>query len=155
MTVVPVPGTWSQPEHGHQSSPDIVTITESSYSCKLFKLNSQWKLVLQPTILMGKNKIKCFAKVNVFDSRDKSININEFSALCTALFKNEKGKPYPLDSQQISDLFMIFNVSGDGSMSMQEFVYCWNGWITKVRRRVSIIMALLELCFLDTLFFLK
>ena len=42
------------------------------------------------------------------------------------------GKPYPLDSQQISDLFMIFNTSGDGSMSMQEFVYCWNGWITKV-----------------------
>ena len=38
-----------------------------------------------------------------------------------------------MDSQQISDLFMIFNVSGDGSMSMQEFVYCWNGWITKVR----------------------
>lgn len=51
--------------------------------------------------------------------RDKSININEFTALCTALFKNEKGKPYKLDSQQISDLFMIFNVSGDGSMSMQ------------------------------------
>ena len=54
--------------------------------------------------------------------RDKSININEFSALCTALFKNDKGKPYPLDSQQISDLFMIFNTSGDGSMSMQEHI---------------------------------
>ena len=37
-----------------------------------------------------------------------------------------------MDAQQVSDLFMIFNVSGDGSMSMQEFVYCWNGWITKV-----------------------
>ena len=38
----------------------------------------------------------------------------------------------------ISDLFMIFNVSGDGSMSKQEFVYCWNGWIKKVchHRRV-------------------
>ena len=71
------------------------------------------------------------------DNSDKSININEFTALCTALFKNEKGKPYKLDSQQISDLFMIFNVSGDGSMSMQEFVYCWNGWITKVRYHLS------------------
>merc|ERR1712227_492577 len=72
----------------------------------------------------------CF---NTYDfDGDKSININEFSALCTALFKNDKGKPYPLDSQQISDLFMIFNTSGDGSMSMQEFVYCWNGWITKI-----------------------
>ena len=28
---------------------------------------------------------------------------------------------------------MIFNVSGDGSMSMQEFVYLYNGWLTKVR----------------------
>ena len=27
---------------------------------------------------------------------------------------------------------MIFNVQGDGSMSMQEFVYCWNGWIKKI-----------------------
>ena len=37
-----------------------------------------------------------------------------------------------MDAQLISDLFMIFNVSGDGSMSKQEFVYCWNGWIKKV-----------------------
>ena len=42
-----------------------------------------------------------------------------------------------MDSQQISDLFMIFNVSGDGSMSKQEFVFCWNGWIKKVSRRVT------------------
>ena len=27
---------------------------------------------------------------------------------------------------------MIFNVSGDGSMSKQEFVYLYNGWLTKV-----------------------
>ena len=37
-----------------------------------------------------------------------------------------------MDTQMISDLFMIFNVSGDGSMSKQEFVFCWNGWIKKV-----------------------
>ena len=67
--------------------------------------------------------------------RDKSININEFTAICTALFRNEYGKPYKMDSQLVSDLFMIFNVSGDGSMSKQEFVYCWNGWITKVQAR--------------------
>ena len=38
-----------------------------------------------------------------------------------------------MDVQQISDLFMMFNVSADGSMSKQEFVYCWNGWIKKVK----------------------
>ena len=41
-------------------------------------------------------------KSNTF-TRDKSININEFTALCTALFKNETGKPYKLDSQQIRE----------------------------------------------------
>ena len=47
-----------------------------------------------------------------------------------------------MDAQIISDLFMIFNVSGDGSMSKQEFVYCWNGWIKKiVRPRTAIIIV--------------
>ena len=47
-----------------------------------------------------------------------------------------------MDAQQVSDLFMIFNVSGDGSMSKQEFVYCWNGWIKKiVRPRTAIIIV--------------
>ena len=47
-----------------------------------------------------------------------------------------------MDAQMISDLFMIFNVSGDGSMSKQEFVYCWNGWIKKiVRPRTAIIIV--------------
>ena len=27
-------------------------------------------------------------------SRDNAININEFTAICKALFRNEKGKPY-------------------------------------------------------------
>ena len=37
-----------------------------------------------------------------------------------------------IDLQQISDMFMIFNTSGDGSMSKQEFTFCWNNWIKKV-----------------------
>ena len=37
-----------------------------------------------------------------------------------------------MDLQQVTELFMIFNVSGDGSMSKQEFVYLYNGWLTKV-----------------------
>ena len=41
----------------------------------------------------------------------------------------------------LSDLFMIFNVSGDGSMSMQEFVYCWNGWITKIVKPKSALVV--------------
>ena len=81
------------------------------------------------------------------------MNINEFTALIKALFRNEKGKPYPIDSHMITEIFNIFNKSGvriypisilrnnnskkfffgkDGSIDKAEFAYCWNNWIKKV-----------------------
>lgn len=30
----------------------------------------------------------------MFERRDSAININEFTSICKALFRNEKGKPY-------------------------------------------------------------
>ena len=51
-------------------------------------------------ILIGKKdliKISTLFPLNTFKSRDGSININEFTTLCTALFRNEAGKPYKLD----------------------------------------------------------
>ena len=54
---------------------------------------------------------------------------------------------FRMDTQQVSDLFMIFNVSGDGSMSKQEFVYCWNGWIKKVFLIPVVIIVALVLWF--------
>ena len=47
--------------------------------------------------------------------RDQSLNINEFTALLKALFRNEKGKPYPVDGYMANELFMIFNTSGVNS----------------------------------------
>ncbi len=44
--------------------------------------------------------------------RDNNLNINEFTALLKALFRNEKGKPYPIDAYMCNELFTIFNVSG-------------------------------------------
>ena len=38
-----------------------------------------------------------------------------------------------MDSALLSEIFLIFNVSGDGSMNIQEFVLCWNMWIKKVQ----------------------
>ena len=37
-----------------------------------------------------------------------------------------------IDSSTITELFSIFNVSGDGSMSIEEFRFCYNEWIKKV-----------------------
>ena len=42
-----------------------------------------------------------------------------------------------LDSQRVADMFMIFNVSGDGSMSRQEFKVCYDSWILKGAARLS------------------
>ena len=44
--------------------------------------------------------------------RDNAMNINEFTALIKALFRNEKGKPYPIDTHMITEIFNIFNKSG-------------------------------------------
>ena len=34
------------------------------------------------------------SRIYIFYPRDNAININEFTAICKALFRNEKGKPY-------------------------------------------------------------
>ena len=44
--------------------------------------------------------------------RDLSLNINEFSHLLKALFRNEKGRPYVVDDFMCNEIFMIFNKSG-------------------------------------------
>ena len=40
------------------------------------------------------------------------MNINEFTALIKALFRNEKGRPYPIDTHMITEIFNIFNKQG-------------------------------------------
>jgi len=72
---------------------------------------------------------------------DLSLNINEFTALLKALFRNEKGRPYNIDDHMCNEIFNIFNKSGDGSLSKEEFVYCWNNWIKKIVRPVSALIV--------------
>jgi len=84
-------------------------------------------------LLEIRNDEAALACFKTFDTDgDQAININEFTSLCTNLIRNHLGIPYKLDSQRVSDIFLIFNVSGDGSMSAQEFVFLWNGWIKKI-----------------------
>ena len=40
------------------------------------------------------------------------MNINEFTALIEAMFRNEKGRPYPIDTHMITAIFNIFNKQG-------------------------------------------
>ena len=43
-----------------------------------------------------------------------------------------------IDSSTITELFSIFNVSGDGSMSNDEFRFCYNEWIKKVSQSFTL-----------------
>ena len=70
------------------------------------------------------------------------MNINEFTALIKALFRNEKGKPYQIDNFMINEIFNIFNKSGDGSISKEEFAYMWNNWIKKIVRPISALLVI-------------
>ena len=72
---------------------------------------------------------------------DLSINIAEWNSLLKALFRNDKGVPYPIDEYQANDLFNIFNKGGDGSMSKEEYHFCWNNWIKKIVRPVSALLV--------------
>nr|ACO14708.1 Pyrazinamidase/nicotinamidase [Caligus clemensi] len=82
----------------------------------------------------------CF---KAFDKdEDNNLNISEFSSLLKALFRNEKGKPYPVDEQMCNDIFNIFNRQGDGSMNKEEFAYCWNNWIKKIVRPKSALLII-------------
>jgi len=72
---------------------------------------------------------------------DLSINIAEWTSLLKALFRNDKGVPYPIDEYQANDLFNIFNKGGDGSMSKEEYHFCWNNWIKKIVRPVSALLV--------------
>ena len=47
---------------------------------------------------------------------------------------------FRLDPSFVNDMFMIFNISGDGSMSKHEFSGCWDQWIKKVTNFSLILM---------------
>jgi len=109
------------------------------------KVNSKGKkkllyniLPLLARIWTSETMDACFKS---FDKdEDLSLNINEFSNLLKALFRNEKGRPYPVDDYMCNEIFMIFNKSGDGSINKEEFAFCWNAWIKKVVRPVSALL---------------
>ena len=44
---------------------------------------------------------------------------------------------FSIDPQRIADMFNIFNTSGDGSMSIQEFNEMYEKWIKKIIQPTS------------------
>ncbi|XP_076046627.1 nicotinamide amidase isoform X2 [Oratosquilla oratoria] len=67
---------------------------------------------------------------------DSSLNLAEFWALCRALFRDERGRPYPLESDLVERLFGIFDVNKDKVIDKDEFRFCWQRWIKKIVRPI-------------------
>ena len=50
------------------------------------------------------------------------MNINEFTALIKALFRNEKGRPYQVDNYMITEIFNIFNKQGVSNFLNYDYI---------------------------------
>ncbi|XP_071639161.1 uncharacterized protein Naam isoform X2 [Temnothorax longispinosus] len=69
----------------------------------------------------------CF---NAFDKDgDGFLSISEFDLICRALFRNDRGKIYGLEEDQLREVYSIFDLKGDGLIDREEFEVCWNRWI--------------------------
>ncbi|KAK3875685.1 hypothetical protein Pcinc_019459 [Petrolisthes cinctipes] len=72
---------------------------------------------------------------------DGFLSQQEFSALCRALFRNERGKPYPVDNSMLTTIFSIFDTNKDNVIDKEEFRYCWQKWIKQVVRPVTALVV--------------
>ncbi|XP_015596771.1 uncharacterized protein LOC107268477 [Cephus cinctus] len=69
----------------------------------------------------------CFT---AFDKdEDGFLSILEFELICRALFRNDRGKIYGLEEEQLREIYAIFDTKGDGLLDREEFELCWNRWI--------------------------
>lgn len=61
----------------------------------------------------------CFA---AFDKDgDGHLCLSEFELICRALFRNDRGKVYTLEENQLSEIYSIFDWKGDGQIDKEEF----------------------------------
>lgn len=65
---------------------------------------------------------------------DDRLNLAEFSIICRALFRNDKGHIYDVPPERLEQIFAVFDTNGDGFIDREEFKFCWNQWIKTVSR---------------------
>lgn len=64
----------------------------------------------------------CF---NAFDKdSDGLLSISEFDLICRALFRNDRGKIYGLEEDQLREVYSIFDLKDDGMIDKEEFEVC-------------------------------
>ncbi|XP_050577887.1 uncharacterized protein LOC126916281 [Bombus affinis] len=91
--------------------------------------------LLEPERSHQRNMDACFT---AFDKDgDGYLSITEFEFICRALFRNDRGKIYNVDENQLKEMYSIFDLNGDGKIDREEFEICWNRWIKTCTRPKS------------------
>ncbi|XP_061519558.1 uncharacterized protein LOC1281742 isoform X2 [Anopheles gambiae] len=68
---------------------------------------------------------------------DDRLSLNEFTLICRALFRNDKGHIYVVPSDRLEQMFAVFDKNEDGYIDREEFQFCWNQWIKTIVRPIS------------------
>lgn len=63
---------------------------------------------------------------------DDRLSLAEFTLICRALFRNDKGHIYVVQSDKLEQMFAVFDKNEDGYIDRDEFQFCWNQWIKTV-----------------------
>lgn len=69
---------------------------------------------------------------NVLFFSDDKLSLTEFSLICRALFRNDKGHIYVVAPDRLEQMFAVFDKNQDGYIDRDEFQFCWNNWIKTV-----------------------
>ncbi|XP_018342522.1 PREDICTED: uncharacterized protein LOC108748725 [Trachymyrmex septentrionalis] len=94
-----------------------------------------WNLETGSRQVASKDMDACFT---AFDKDgDGFLSISEFDLICRALFRNDRGKIYGLEEDQLREVYSIFDLKGDGLIDREEFEVCWNRWIKVCTRPKS------------------
>lgn len=72
------------------------------------------------------------ADIVLIHFRDDLLSLAEFTLICRALFRNDKGHIYVVADDQLQQMFAVFDKNDDGFIDRDEFHFCWNYWIKTV-----------------------
>ena len=63
---------------------------------------------------------------------DDRHSLAEFTLICRALFRNDKGHIYEISKERLEQMFQVFDKNRDGFIDREEFQFCWHNWIKTV-----------------------
>ncbi|CAO1390218.1 unnamed protein product [Diamesa hyperborea] len=68
---------------------------------------------------------------------DDRLSLAEFTLICRALFRNDKGHIYIVPADSLEQMFAVFDKNQDGYIDRDEFTFCWNSWIKIIVRPIN------------------